>query len=116
MAMPLDLVLVRHGESVGNVAIHEAKSRRSMASSDEQHPPRRWVLTPTGRAQAEAAGAWLRGHGLDIDHYDRCYCSPYVRTLRFAACAFPSGRHVPNPSEAVVEITLGRTQTGVAWG
>ncbi len=41
------------------------------------------MLTDTGGRQAEAAGAWLREHGLD--QYDRHYCSRYVRTMQTAA-------------------------------
>ncbi|HSH59981.1 MAG TPA: histidine phosphatase family protein [Acidimicrobiales bacterium] len=52
-------------------------------TADRQHSSRRWILTDTGRRQAEAAGAWLRGENLDA--YDRHYCSPYVRTMHTAA-------------------------------
>jgi len=62
MTMPIDLVLVRHGESEGNVA------RRSSAAGDnsvftEEFCGRhnsRFRLTDRGREQARAAGAWLR--------------------------------------------------------
>lgn len=83
MAMPLDLVLVRHGESVGNEAIKNAKTGMAVAPAHRQHSSRRWVLTDMGRQQAEAAGAWLREQRLD--RYDRHYCSPYVRTMQTAA-------------------------------
>lgn len=83
MAMPLDLVLVRHGESVGNEAIDAAKNGTPAAPPERQHSSRRWLLTDTGRHQAEAAGAWLGHQGLD--RYDRHYCSPYVRTMQTAA-------------------------------
>ncbi len=83
MAMPLDLVLVRHGESVGNEAIRKAKAGEAVASAQDQHSSRRWMLTDTGRKQAEAAGAWLREQKLDV--YDRHYCSPYVRAMQTAA-------------------------------
>jgi broad specificity phosphatase PhoE len=40
-------------------------------------------LSPEGRAQARAAGDWLRGNGLDT--FDRYYVSPHVRTAETAA-------------------------------
>ncbi len=83
MVMPMDLVLVRHGESVGNEAIKKAKSGGPVVAADCQHSSRRWIVTDTGRRQAEAAGAWLRGQNLDA--YDRHYCSPYVRAMHTAA-------------------------------
>lgn len=83
MAMPLDLELVRHGQSVGNVALHDAKAGRPTPPVAEQHSSRRWLLNATGEAQAEVAGAWLRQYGLG--HFDRYYCSPYVRAMQTAA-------------------------------
>jgi len=81
--MPVDLVLVRHGESVGNAAIKMAKSGEEVAPAHRQHSSRRWVLTDTGQQQALAAGEWLRENGLA--NYDRYYSSPYVRTIQTAA-------------------------------
>ncbi len=83
MAMPIDLVLVRHGESVGNTAIGDAKAGRPTPSAQVQHSSRRWLLTDLGRTQAQASGSWLRENGLD--RFDRSYCSPYVRTMQTAA-------------------------------
>lgn len=83
MAMPLDLVLVRHGESVGNEAIRDAKEGKRSPPPHEQHSSRLWLLTQRGEEQARASGAWLRENGLGT--YDRFYCSPYVRTMQTAA-------------------------------
>lgn len=83
MSMPLELVLVRHGESVGNAAIHDAKAGRPTPPAASQHSSRLWVLNSIGEAQAEATGAWLRDHGLGS--FDRYYCSPYVRAMQTAA-------------------------------
>jgi len=83
MTMPVDLVLVRHGESAGNTAIHDAKAGLPLPAADDQYSSRRWLLTSKGRVQAESAGSWLRANGLG--GYDRCYCSPYVRTMQTAA-------------------------------
>lgn len=83
MAMPRDLVLVRHGESVGNIALADARAGRPTPPADKQHSSRRWVLSDRGKDQAKAAGVWLREHGLGT--FDRAYCSPYVRTIQTAA-------------------------------
>lgn len=81
--MPMDLVLVRHGESVGNVALNRAKSGGAVPPADSQFSSRRWRLTPRGQHQAQLAGEWLRSNGLN--DFDRYYCSPYVRTMQTAA-------------------------------
>lgn len=83
MAMPLHLVLVRHGESVGNAAIRDARAGFPTPPADEQHSSRLWLLNATGEKQAEDTGAWLRDNGLD--RFDRYYCSPYVRAMQTAA-------------------------------
>ena len=83
MAMPLDLVLVRHGESVGNAALADAKAGRSAPPARKQHSSRRWLLTPMGEEQAGRTGEWLRTN--ELDRFDRYYCSPYVRTMQTAA-------------------------------
>lgn len=83
MAMPLDLVLVRHGESVGNAAIRDAKAGLPTPPADEQQSSRLWLLNATGEKQAEVTGAWMRENGLE--GFDRHYCSPYVRAMQTAA-------------------------------
>lgn len=84
MAMPNDLVLVRHGESEGNVATNAAKAGDDARYTDEfiTTPGHQWRLTERGRAQAAVAGAWLAG-GV-IERFDRYYVSPYVRTKETA--------------------------------
>src|SRR3954449_3760141 len=57
---PTALWLVRHGESMGNVAdaqAHETGSGRLALHVRDPDVP----LSPTGQAQAEALGAWLAG-------------------------------------------------------
>ena len=83
MAMPLDLVLVRHGQSVGNVALDDAKAGRPTPPVAEQHSSRLWLLHGDGETQAKDAGTWLREN--DLGHFDRYYCSPYVRAMQTAA-------------------------------
>jgi NAD+ kinase len=70
MAMPLDLVLVRHGESEGNVASRFAEAGDNSVFSEEfcNRHNSRLRLTDRGRQQASAAGDWIkRNIG---DHFD----------------------------------------------
>ncbi|MFH0831220.1 MAG: phosphoglycerate mutase family protein [Parcubacteria group bacterium] len=84
MTMPIDLVIVRHGESEGNVA--NRLSRRG----DDRHftleflarPSADWRLTLKGIEQAKRAGQWIRENiGQSFDRY---YCSEYIRAAETA--------------------------------
>ena len=87
--MPLDLVLVRHGESEGNLAREASKrgDRSLMTGEFLARPASSWRLTPEGRDQAAAAGRWLRlwMQREQVQRFDRYYCSPLVRTMETAA-------------------------------
>lgn len=84
MAMPNDLVLVRHGHSEGNLILGNSKKGDDSLLTDEvrETPGHRWRLTPEGRIQAQMAGKWI------IDNistsFDRYYASPFVRTRETA--------------------------------
>ena len=85
MAMPRDLVFVRHGESVGNVARRaERKGDESLFTPEFQsRPDSRWPLTERGIEQAKCAGQFiLKRFGRDA--FDRYYHSPYVRPRQTA--------------------------------
>jgi NAD+ kinase len=87
MVMPLDLVLVRHGESEGNVAYGLSKCgdhRYFEPGSDflSRHGSK-WRLTDTGRRQAETAGDWIQ-QNLG-DRFDRYYVAEYLRAMETAA-------------------------------
>src|SRR3990170_8107458 len=85
MAMPNELVLVRHGHSEGNfVADTSRRGDDSLYTTDfRERPGHRWRLTKEGANQARAAGEWiLRNIG---ERFDRYYVSPYVRTRETAA-------------------------------
>ncbi len=89
MTMPHHLILIRHGESEGNVAGAAAKQGDLSHFTDEYvtTPGRRWQLTATGRAQAQATGAWLRELLADTRAFGpvgRHYVSPYDRTRQTA--------------------------------
>ena len=94
----LELCLVRHGQSEGNVAY--AKSVRgdnSLYSGEflNRHSSL-WRLTDRGRREAAEAGRWLRRHG---DTFDAYYTSEF---LRVAA----------SPAGAARARSLGRSRRG----
>jgi len=83
--MPIDLVLVRHGQSEGNLA--QAKSKKGDHSfwSPEfsQRPSSMYRLTKKGVEQAKAAGAWIKDN--ISARFDRYYCSEYIRAMETSA-------------------------------
>lgn len=93
MGMPDDLVLVRHGESEGNVVTGAAKDGDLSGYTETfmATPGSQWRLTERGRTQAATIGAWLNSEfkerRRDNEHpFDRHFVSPYVRTRETAAC------------------------------
>jgi len=85
MTMPIDLILVRHGQSEGNLAIMRSKRGDDSAYTDEfkaRHSST-WRLTELGREQARIAGEWIRTNiGATFDQY---YVSEYIRAMETAA-------------------------------
>ncbi len=91
---PASLVLVRHGESVGNLAAAAAERAGAevveIDTRDADTP-----LSDRGREQAHALGLWLGGLPAD-ERPDVVWCSPYVRTRQTAATALEAaGLDVP---------------------
>lgn len=84
MPLPLDIVLVRHGESEGNLANKRDRAGDSSLMTKE-HKDRHnstWRLTGKGIEQAEAAGNWIRENIQgQFDHY---LVSPFVRAVETA--------------------------------
>jgi 2,3-bisphosphoglycerate-dependent phosphoglycerate mutase len=78
-----ELILVRHGESAGNVAREHAEASGedviAIEWRDADTP-----LSDHGRAQAEALGAWLRERAAPIG---QVWSSPYVRARDTAQLA-----------------------------
>jgi broad specificity phosphatase PhoE len=83
MPMPLDLVLVRHGQSEGNIAAHASKKGDDHYFTPEFRARHSWLwrLTDLGISQAEAAGDWLRE---EFGGFDRYYTSAYLRAKETA--------------------------------
>jgi NAD+ kinase len=92
MTMPIDLVLVRHGESEGNAAKRRLE-RGEVGLYDEvlggRHT-RSYRLTDKGQAQATQAGHFIRTH---MGHFDRCIVSEYARAVETAGLLDIEGAH-----------------------
>ncbi|GAA5092571.1 histidine phosphatase family protein [Microbacterium yannicii] len=111
-----ELWLVRHGESVGNVAATQAEidgaERIPLDIRDADVP-----LSPTGEEQAQALGRWLDGHRDDIDLF---WVPPYARARQTLAIALGDAeRTVPvTADERLRDRELGvldlLTRSGVA--
>eukprot|EP00013_Stygamoeba_regulata_P029115 CAMPEP_0177655688 /NCGR_PEP_ID=MMETSP0447-20121125/15118_1 /TAXON_ID=0 /ORGANISM="Stygamoeba regulata, Strain BSH-02190019" /LENGTH=340 /DNA_ID=CAMNT_0019159659 /DNA_START=94 /DNA_END=1116 /DNA_ORIENTATION=+ len=82
--LPIDLVLVRHGESEGNLAQRFSKKGddRMWTPEFQSRHTSRYRLTDDGRRQAVEAGKWIRKHL--PGHFDRYYCSEYARAMETA--------------------------------
>lgn len=80
MTMPINLILVRHGESEGNV-VKEMKSADIPAEFKEKHSSL-WRLTDEGLMQAADARNWLKENF--HEPFDRCYTSEYARAMETA--------------------------------
>jgi NAD+ kinase len=82
--MPVDLVLVRHGETEGNLARQLSKQgdKRLWTPEFRERPGRLWRLTDRGIEQAQAAGRWICAN-IGVD-YDRYITSEYLRAKETA--------------------------------
>ncbi len=85
MDLPIDIVLVRHGESEGNVAVKLSKKNDHSLYTDEfaRKSSRNWKLTVNGENQAAMAGNWLKDN--DLYKFDGYYVSSYDRAKQTAA-------------------------------
>lgn len=88
-----DLVLIRHGESEGNVARQRslAGDHSLFAGEFKHRHSSSWRLTDRGRRQAASAGEWLKRNNLA--HFDRYLVSEYLRAMETAGrMGLPSAR------------------------
>jgi len=87
MTLPIDLVLVRHGQSEGNKAKRRSEQGDHSAFTTEfrRRHTSTHRLTPLGRQQAERAGHWLRAEFFKASvGFDRYLVSEYVRAMETA--------------------------------
>lgn len=83
---PLDLVLVRHGESEGNLAQAWSKRGDDTAWYNDDFKTRhtsQYRLTSVGRAQSVAAGDFIKEN--ISQSFDKYFTSEYTRALETAA-------------------------------
>ena len=83
--MPIDLVLIRHGESEGNLAQERSQNgdQSDWKHGFGQRHTSHYRLTEFGRYQAQVAGQWIKKNiSKTFDHY---YCSGYIRAMETAA-------------------------------
>lgn len=109
---PAELVLVRHGQSTGNLADAHARSTRAevvdVAERDADVP-----LSPLGARQARAVGHWLASAEGAPAPPEVVLCSPYARAhdtaLAVVEAARGAGHDVPEPrtDERLRERDLG---------
>jgi 2,3-bisphosphoglycerate-dependent phosphoglycerate mutase len=108
------LYLVRHGESIGNVAATAAE-RAGADVIDLDLRDADVPLSATGREQAEALGTWLQAHHAEIDRY---WVSPYLRARETLGIALGDAEASATMDERLRDRELGildlLTSTGVA--
>lgn len=83
--MPLDLLLVRHGQSEGNVASAASKKGDDSHYTEEflNRHSSKWRLTGQGIWEARTSGEWIRS---EFDwEFDRYCVSDYLRAKETAA-------------------------------
>jgi NAD+ kinase len=86
--MPIDLVLVRHGQSEGNAAKRRSEAGDHTAFTQDflNRHTSSFRLTERGREQARLTGDYLRRTFYDRGVvFDRCVTSEYVRAMETAA-------------------------------
>jgi broad specificity phosphatase PhoE len=92
----MDLLIVRHGQSVGN-------------SEGRMQGHRDYPLSDTGRAQARLLGAWLAERRIG---WEIAYCSPLARARETAELLAET---VPGPAP-IVEPALAEIRAGALEG
>lgn len=85
MPLPIDIILVRHGQSEGNKAhrASEEGDNRFFTPDFRDKHSRVFRLTDLGIRQAKAAGEWLKANvAMPLDRF---YVSDYIRAKETAA-------------------------------
>lgn len=91
MAMPIDLVLVRHGQSEGNLASkhgYRGDNKHFTKEFKNRHSSK-WRLTDQGISEAKSAGKWIKEN--ISDRFDRYYTSEHTRAME-------TSRHLDMPN------------------
>src|SRR3989338_2708051 len=83
--LPIDIILVRHGQSEGNKANNASRKGDNSFFTPEfrNRHSRTFLLTDKGIAQAKAASEWLKNNvPMPLDRF---YVSDYMRAKETAA-------------------------------
>ena len=83
--LPIDIILVRHGESEGNIAQNLSKLGDDALWTKElqERHNSNYRLTDKGREQARVTGNWIKQN--ISENFDRYYCSEYIRAQETSA-------------------------------
>ncbi len=86
MAMPRNIVLIRHGQSEANLIHKSERDGQLHPAHDDVYARHDWEhrLSEKGIEQATAAGLWLIDQGLEPVKFDRRYVSTYQRAIETA--------------------------------
>lgn len=87
MAMPNDVVLVRHGQPEANIIQKAEKAGHLHPSADllNDRPDWQQRLSPLGVEQARQAKTWIDDHLRGAGSFDARYVSPFLRARETAA-------------------------------
>jgi len=87
MAMPNELVFVRHGESEANIVQQADKDGRAHEMGELVYDRPDWEqrLSSSGIEQARRAKQWIDAHLGGVASFDFRYFSPFLRTRETAA-------------------------------
>lgn len=84
LALPINIILVRHGQSEGNIANRASREGDNSFFTPEfrDRHSRTFRLTDKGIGQAKAAGKWIKKNvSMPLDRF---YVSDYVRAKETA--------------------------------
>lgn len=87
MAMPNDLIFIRHGQSEANIVQRAEKDGRKHLKADQINERPDWEqrLSANGIKQALQAKEWIDAHLGGAASFDFHYFSPFLRTRETAA-------------------------------
>lgn len=111
MSWPATLVLVRHGESEGNIRSVEERAACEVSTHD-------YPLTPRGREQARITGEYLRRRFGTFDAY---YTSYYRRSKETMGIMFPEAKQYEDSRLAEAQrgawhvLTAAEMQRAMPW-
>jgi broad specificity phosphatase PhoE len=110
IAWPRNLLLVRHGESAGNVALDAAHaaglSRIDIAGRDADV-----ALSERGRQQSTALGRWLAAR--PEERPEVVLCSPYLRARETSALIRAAGGIAAHAAPDVIDERLREREFGI---